>query len=99
MGEIEEEDANAQSEEDRLIYAAKVFQIAFVGLLSSAFFISRTYSVTLYVLLGMAVALRMVYQEKHPEITVNVRAVLKQTGLTMLASFIVLYLFVRLHGR
>lgn len=98
MGEIEE-DADAQSEEDRLIYAAKVLRVTFVGLLTSAFFISRTYSVTLYVMLGMGVALRMVYQEKHPEMTVNVRALLKQTGLMMLTSFILLYLFVRLHGR
>ena len=94
----EDASTNALTEDDNLIYAAKILRVSFVGLLSAAFFISRTYSVTLYILLGMAVALRMVYLETHPDSTVGVLSLLKQTWIAIFASILLLYLFVRLHG-
>jgi O-antigen ligase len=94
----EDASTNALTEDDNLIYAAKILRVSFVGLLSAAFFISRTYSVTLYILLGMAVALRMVYLEKHPDSTMGVLSLLKRTWIVIFVSMILLYLFVRLHG-
>ena len=94
----EDASTDALTEDDNLIYAAKILRVSFVGLLSAAFFISRTYSVTLYILLGMAVALRMVYLEKHPDSTVGVLSLLKRTWIAIFASILLLYLFVRLHG-
>jgi O-antigen ligase len=100
LGGVEEDASTDVSleDEDDLIYAAKVFRVAFVGLLTSSFFLSRTYSIALYVLLGMAVALKTIYRKKHPDLVVEVLPLVKRTWVVIFASIILLYLFVRVRG-
>ena len=99
VGEIVEEQVKTLSEADEvLVRAAKVVRVGFVGMLTAAFFISRTYSVILYVMLGIAAALKLIYQERHPEVKSDVKSLIKRTWLVILGSVIFLYLFVRLHG-
>ena len=99
VGEIVDEQVKTLSAEDEvLVRAAKVVRVGFVGMLTAAFFISRTYSVILYVMLGIAAALKLIYRERHPEVKSDVKSLMKRTWLVILGSVVFLYLFVRLHG-
>lgn len=82
-------------EEEEFAYAASVMRVSLVGLLTAAFFLSRTYSMTLYVPLGMAVALRGI---ARPAVKVELGLLMKRIGMVMAGSILFLYLFVRLHG-
>ena len=82
----------------RLKHAAKVFQVAFVGLLTSAFFLSRTFSMVFYVTLGMCAAVRMMYLRRHTDTELNLLGLLKRIGFVIVGSVMFLYLFVRIRG-
>ena len=78
------------------VKASHVIRTAMVGLLVAGFFISRTYAITLYVVLGMAAALQVLHQKA----TKDARQVpiLKRIGAVTFASILFLYLFVRFKG-
>lgn len=82
--------------------SGRILQASLVGLLTSAFFISRTYSMTLYIVLGMATAFRIMENKAHPGTQpggqVGIVASFRQVGWLVLASIVFLYIFVRLHG-
>jgi hypothetical protein len=48
--------------------------------------------------LGMAVALRLVYQEKHPDYATDRLHLLKRACVAIPASVVLLYMVVRLRG-
>jgi O-antigen ligase len=85
-------------EEDSLIRAAKLLRVSFVGLLATSFFLSRSYSVLLYVMFGMSFVLKILCSERHPDLAMKVTSLVKWTGFVMCGSVVFLYLFVRLHG-
>ncbi len=79
----------------QLVQAARLVQIAFVGFLVTGFFISRTYIITLYVILGMSASL--VRMSPTP-ISVRVPTLIRWILLVMFGSILVIYLGIRLHG-
>ena len=85
-------------DDEHLRHAARVFRIAFVGLLTSAFFLSRSFVMIFYVTLGMSAAVRMMYRAKHPEMKTDTKRVLRTIGLVIFGSVLFLYLFVRVRG-
>jgi O-antigen ligase len=78
--------------------SGRILQASLVGLLASAFFISRTYSMTIFILLGLVTAFRIVEIRAHPESQVNIPAIFRQIVWVALGSIVFLYIFVRLHG-
>lgn len=86
------------SDDASLIHAAKVLRIAFVGLLTSAFFLSRSFSMVFYVLLGMSASVRMIYLARHPEEKINRSVMLRRVLMVLVGSVVFLYLFVRVRG-
>jgi putative inorganic carbon (hco3(-)) transporter len=56
---------------DAIEWAGRVIQISMVGVLVTSFFISRTYSLVLYTVLGMAAAHRIVCIRLNPDIGFN----------------------------
>jgi O-antigen ligase len=81
--------------DDELAYAARIIRISFVGLLTAGFFLSRTYAVSLYIMLGMAIS---VIKMPNPLPPIDIPSLMKKIGLTCLLSAVFLYVFVRLHG-
>lgn len=99
MGKNEEDDfADQPPSDDSLIRAAKLLRVSFVGLLASSFFLSRSYSVLVYVLLGMSLALKIICNERRPDLAMKVTSFVKWTGVLMFCSVVFLYLFVRFQG-
>lgn len=84
--------------DEKLRYAAKVLRIAFVGTLTSAFFISRSFSMVIYVLLGLSGALCLIYRRKHPEVTSDIPLFMKRMLKFIIGSIIFLYVFIRIRG-
>lgn len=84
--------------DENLAYAAKVMRVSFVGLLTSAYFLSRTFSMVFYIALGLAAALRIIYRKRHPEVTTDVRLLVKRIMMFIVGSVVFLYLFVRIRG-
>jgi O-antigen ligase len=91
-------DAGASADDADLVHAAKVLRVAFVGLLTSAFFLSRSFSMVFYVMLGMAASVRMIYLARHPEQTINNKLMIRRVLMVLGGSVIFLYLFVRIRG-
>ncbi|MDP9039642.1 MAG: O-antigen ligase family protein [Acidobacteriota bacterium] len=87
-----------EDSESDLIYAARIMRIAFVGLLTSAFFLSRSFSMVFYLVLGMSAALRLIYDKRHPEMTHPFGKLLRAVTVTIVLSVVFLYLFVRIRG-
>jgi O-antigen ligase len=85
-------------EHRRLILAAKLFRISFVGLLASSCFLSRTFAMVFFIMLGMSAALHMIIQTGRPEQALDWKTISKRTGIVMGSSILILYLFVRIHG-
>ncbi|GAC1414638.1 MAG: hypothetical protein NVSMB62_00820 [Acidobacteriaceae bacterium] len=85
------------SDED-LVRAAKVLLVSFVGLLTAAFFLSRSFSMVFYIVLGMSAALRLMYQSKHPAMSVDLRMLGRRIAFVIAGSVVFLYLFVRIRG-
>lgn len=84
--------------DDQLVAAAKVLRVSFVGLLTAAFFLSRSFSMIFYIILGMSAALRLMYRAKHPEATINLKMLFRRIAFALVGSVIFLYLFVRIRG-
>jgi O-antigen ligase len=81
-----------------LVYMAKVLRVSFIGLLTSAFFLSRSFSMVFYVLLGMSASLRVMYENRHPEIHERFGPIAKRIWIVIFCSIIFLYVFVRVRG-
>jgi O-antigen ligase len=81
--------------EDELAYAARIVRTAFVGMLAAGFFLSRTYALIIYVMLGVAVSL--IRMSPKP-VSLDTPTLAKRTVLIMVSSVIGMYIFVRLHG-
>lgn len=81
--------------EEELVFSARVVQISMVGLLTASFFLSRTYCMPLFILLGLAVALKTL---SHPPVQLARGLLFNRAGMVVLASILFLYLFVRLRG-
>jgi hypothetical protein len=90
--------AGLDIDDDLAIHYAKMMRVSLVGFLAAAFFLSRTFAITLYILLGMIIALRTLVTEKHPEIHLGGKAMVKRNLIAIVASVSAIYLFVRLHG-
>jgi O-antigen ligase len=66
-----------------------------VGLLVAALFLSRTYAVSLYIVLGIAFAVRGFVE---PRAGLAIRPLSKRVLIACGASIVLLYLFIRFHG-
>ena len=81
--------------EDELADAARIVRTSFVGMLTAGFFLSRTYALILYVMLGVAVCLIRLSPKR---VSLDMRTLAIRTALIMVFSVIGIYIFVRLHG-
>ncbi len=88
-------DMDEEVTSEALAWSAKVTRVSMVGLLVAGLFLSRTYSSSLYTLLGFSAALVGLSHEDPPKDT---RKLVVTTCVACVSSFILLYLFVRLHG-
>ena len=84
--------------DESLRYAAKVLRMSFVGLLTASFFLSRSFSMVLYIVLGLSGALCLMYRRRHPEMTSDGRLLMKRTLMFLVGSIVFLYLFIRIRG-
>lgn len=80
---------------EEVAHTARIFQVALVGLLTSSFFLSRTYSTSVYVLLGMAVALR---ETSATPVVIRIWPLVRKICYTVAGSILFLYLFIRIRG-
>jgi O-antigen ligase len=85
-------------EDGELIHAAKVLRVSFVGLLTSAFFLSRSFSMVFYVLLGMSAVVRIIFLAKHPDQVTDRKLMFKRILMVLAGSVVFLHLFVRIRG-
>lgn len=80
-----------------LVRVSYVMRSAMIGVLTSAFFISRTYAMILYIVFGMSAALQVIYQrssgQKAPDVPI-----FRRTALATVLSILLLYLFIRIRG-
>jgi putative inorganic carbon (HCO3(-)) transporter len=83
---------------EELARIAYVMQTAMVGLLVTCYFLSRSYSMVLYVTLGMVAALRVIEGRNENVFSFTTRETLKKVSWAVFASILFLYLFVRFHG-
>lgn len=90
--------AAGQDSDEDLVRAAKVIRVSFVGLLTAAFFLSRTFSMVFYIVLGMSAALRLMHRKRHPQVSVDLRILGRRIALVIFGSVVFLYLFVRIRG-
>ena len=79
---------------------ANVLEVAFYGYIGAALFLSRTYIVTLYVLLGMIVVLtEIARREKKPVFELRLGSFCTRVLAFDFASMVVVYLFIRVGYR
>jgi hypothetical protein len=90
--------AHIRPTDDQIAYAARILRISMVGMLATCFFLSRTYSMSLYVVLGMATSLRILEGRARNDFGNETKAIFKRVLQVVLASIVLLYLFVRLKG-
>jgi O-antigen ligase/polysaccharide polymerase Wzy-like membrane protein len=83
--------------EDRLRYA-KVLRVSLFAFLTTAWFLSRTYTVTLYLVLGMIVAFIRMPKEEAEQSASVARSQWRLTAALELGSLILVYVFVRLRA-
>ncbi len=78
---------------------SKGTQVAFLGFLSGAFFLSRTYNILLYLLVGFASAVYCVAKNEHPEMALHLtwRDRLRIAGLVV-GGIILIYALVKTLG-
>ncbi len=80
----------------RVVHFARVIRAALLTFLATSWFLSRTYTITFYLLIGMAVAARELLQ-RHPEMELSEQR--SRWGLTWAlaaSSVVVVYISVRL---
>lgn len=83
------------ADSERLRYA-KVLRVSLFAFLATAWFLSRTYTVTLYMILGMVVAFIYMPQEEPEEVASPARSRWKLTVAMELGSLVLVYAFVKL---
>ena len=71
---------------------------ALFGFVATAWFLSRTYTPTLYILLGLATAVVHLRQKEHPKADLVPRRWTPLTVAVQFASVIVIYLTIRVRG-
>ena len=81
-----------------LARVAYLTQTAMVGLLVTCYFLSRSYSMVLYVTLAMAAALRVIEGRDRNVFGFDTRATLRKVSWAVFLSVLFLYLFIRFHG-
>jgi hypothetical protein len=88
----------SESETETLRRLAILLRISFVGYLAAAFFLSRAYTITLFVLLGMAATLKLIaissgnFVRRQPS-----RRLYSLTAQISVASLALIYIIVRIH--
>jgi len=79
--------------------SAKALRTSFVGCLVAALFLSRTYSIIFYILLGLATSLQTLLLRQGKSFTsMEVGPLLKKICYVMACSIVVLYVFIRVRG-
>jgi putative inorganic carbon (HCO3(-)) transporter len=93
LGSIKETDDNRE-----LLRCARVLRISLFAFLATAWLLSRTYIVTFYMLIGLAVAVIQLLSSDQEERPDTGWSRWKLTGALEVASIVVVYLFVRLRA-
>jgi putative inorganic carbon (HCO3(-)) transporter len=79
---------------------ARSVQIGFYGFLVSAWFLSRTYTVTLYLLIALAVSVAEIARRHGKTLgPFSYPAIASRTGAIMVASIVFIYLQIKLQVR
>jgi O-antigen ligase len=79
-------------DKQELIRCATAVRLSLIAYLATAWFLSRTYEMTLYVLLGMGVALvEMANRQIEPEIRIATGRLVRWSTVAALASIVFLY--------
>jgi len=90
-----EDSAAQRDDEERVRRWAKVLRMSFLGFLVTAWFLSRTYTITLYVLLGMTVVLTTFLKESPEESQERCRNWIPITAGAEFFTIVAIYLIVR----
>ena len=91
IGSIEESGDHAD-----LLRCAKAIRLSLFAFLATAWFLSRTYTITLYLLLGMAVALVHLARQANDVDELTGRPPWRLTVALQAASIAVIYVMIRL---
>jgi hypothetical protein len=73
---------------------ATAVRFSLYAFLAGAFFLSRTYSITLYMIIGLAIALGEIGR-RTGQITVNWRSILTRAAVGTFASVVGIYFFLK----
>jgi putative inorganic carbon (HCO3(-)) transporter len=91
-------DEDVPDSDEAFSSAAHAIRTALVGLLATAFFLSRTYSITVYIILGMATALWSLRLRSHPAENLPLGLLTKRTLQIVIGSIVFMILGTRLVG-
>jgi O-antigen ligase len=90
-----EESEKQKNDEERVRHWAQVLRMSLLGFLVTAWFLSRTYTITLYVLLGMTVVLTGFLKDAPEESRWRRRNWIPITAAAEFATILAIYLIVR----
>lgn len=93
-----EHEGSTHKDRQEAVRIGHVLQASVLGLLTSSFFISRTFSMVMYLVLALVTAFRIMESRAHPYAKVGALANFRNIVLIVLGSIVFIYLFVRLHG-
>lgn len=88
----------ATGEDEAFARALTATRAALYSFLATSLFLSRTYNVSLYVILAMAAALIQMRQQRHPELALKPARWIPLTVAGQFASLVLVYLAVRLRA-
>ncbi|GAC1651823.1 MAG: hypothetical protein NVS9B15_12170 [Acidobacteriaceae bacterium] len=89
--------AGAKPQRDELVFAAKVIRMALFAFLVAAWFLSRAYVMSLYMLLGFSAALILAEMKRHPErVFFPTKQLIKYTVTAEFASIVGIYIMLRI---
>jgi O-antigen ligase len=91
----EEEEQEPDEEQTALSRWATAIRFSLYAYLSGAFFLSRTYAIILYLIVGMAIALTDIARSSGRLGPADVPSLVKQTVLGMVGSMVVIYMVVK----
>jgi hypothetical protein len=77
---------------------ARLLRVSLVGFLACGFFLSRAFSMLLYIVLALLVSLREIHDRQSPQRRDSTAHMIKITLLIIAASISFIYVFVRVHG-
>ena len=86
------------SEDSRFRQCASVVRVALYGFLATGWFLSRTYTLTLYILLALASSLIQMRQGTYPRVAVPASLWVPRTVVLQCVSVILFYLIVRIRS-